>query len=283
MGDRLTGVVDGSLLAAALAAYLGLVVPLSGALAGRQLRRRLGQDGSLRLTLYRRTISRHWLLAAVTVGVAAASKISPSALGLRWPRLVSPGPASVVAETALLVTVAIAVTVLAGHRPPRTIATLLPATHQERTLYAGMAVTAGVVEELLFRGFLMQYATGVLGWSWQSAAGASTVAFGISHLYQGPATAGAAALIGLGFAESYALTGSLLVAMLLHVALDLRVLARPRTQPLGPGTQPLGPGTQKCSGASKGSSRSPVWNTCGRDESVPSPASSSRVGAVADA
>ncbi len=292
MWDRLPGVALGSAAAGALAAYLVLVVPVSGALAGQQLRRRLGQDGTLRLTVYRRTISRHWLLAGVAVGVAGAAKMPVSALGFRWPRLTGSGPAGLLAGAAMLVTVAIAAAVLAGSRPLRPIAGLLPVTPEERRLYAGVAVTAGIVEELLFRGFLMQYATGVLGWSWQSAAAASTVAFGVSHLYQGPATAAAAALIGLGFAESYTLTASLLVPVLLHVALDLRVLARPGT----PSSGRRGRRTcraqkcsaqkcsaQKCSGASNPSSRSPVWNTCGGDASVPSPASSNRVGAVVDA
>jgi membrane protease YdiL (CAAX protease family) len=168
--------------------------------------------------------------------------------------------------------VSVALFVLAGHSSAGAITGLLPANREERTLYAGVAVTAGIVEELLFRGFLMQYAVGVLGWSWQSAAFASAVAFGVSHLYQGPATAGTAALIGLGFAESYALTASLLVPVLLHIALDLRVLTRANVS-----------STQKCKTPRRLSIRSPEWKTRGAEVSVPSPATNSSVGAFADA
>ncbi len=195
-----------------------------------------------------------------------------SSLGVRGPRLIVSGPTGFVTEAALLLVVSVAVFVLAGYRPAAAIAGLLPATPQERTLYAGVAVTAGVVEELLFRGFLMQYAIGTLGWSWQSAALASAVAFGVSHLYQGPVTAGTAALIGLGFAESYALTASLLVPVLLHTALDLRVLARVGVS-----------STQKCRTPRRLSIRSPEWKTRGAEVSVPSPATNNSVGAVADA
>ena len=265
-------VTGGSVAAGALAAYLVLAVPVSGALGGREWRRRLAQDCRLRLTVYRRTISRHWMLAGLAVGVGGLANMPVSALGVRSPRLIVPGPAGFIAETALLLVVTVAVFVLAGRRPTGPIAGLLPTTREERTLYAGVAVTAGVVEELLFRGFLMQYATGVLGWSWQSAALASALAFGISHLYQGVATAGAAALIGLGFAESYTLTASLLVPVLLHVALDLRVLVW-----LGASSG------QKCKSPSRPSIRSPRWKTRGEELSVPSPATNNSVGAVVEA
>lgn len=231
MWDRLPAITGSTVAPGALAAYLALVVPLSGLFSGRELRRRLQQDGTLRLAVYRRAISRHWLLAGAAVAVARSAHMPLSALGIRGPRLALPGPAGFVTEAALLLTVGIAVMALAGRRGSMTTARLLPGSREERTLYAGVALTAGIVEELLFRGFLMAYATGVLGWSWQSAAAASAVTFGLSHLYQGPATAATAALIGLGFAESYTLTGSLLVPVLLHVALDLRVLAWPATQP----------------------------------------------------
>ena len=44
---------------------------------------------------------------------------------------------------------------------------LLPVTPDERRLYLAVAFTAGVGEELLFRGFLLLYLTGVLDWPWQ--------------------------------------------------------------------------------------------------------------------
>jgi uncharacterized protein len=266
------GISAGSVAAGTFAAYLVLVVPLSGALGGREWRRRMAHDDRLRPAVYRRIISRHWTLAGLAVCAAAAADLPLSSLGVRSPRLIVPGPAGFAAAAALLLVVSVAVFVLAGYRPAGAIAGLLPATREERTLYTGVAVTAGVVEELLFRGFLMQYAIGVLGWSWQSAAAASAVAFGVSHLYQGLATAGTAALIGLGFAESYALTASLLVPVLLHVALDLRVVGRVRVS-----------GGQKCKSPSRLSIRSPEWKTRGAEASVPSPATNSSVGAVADA
>jgi membrane protease YdiL (CAAX protease family) len=275
--DWLPAVSGSSVASAMLAAYLVLGIPAAGLITRRGLRQEPAPGSDLRLAIYRGAISRQWLLAGVAVGIAGLAGLPVSALGLRGPRLVVAGVAGFLAEAALLVTVAIAVMVLAGRAPGRTIAGLLPVTREERTLYAGVAVTAGFVEELLFRGFLMQYAMATVGWSWQSAALASAAAFGISHLYQGPTTALRAAMVGFGFAESYTLTGSLLVPVLLHIALDLRVLA-------WPGARPLGSGGQKCSGASESSSRSPVWNTCGDPgASTPSPSTSSRVGAVLDA
>ena len=255
-----------------LATYLVIVMPISALATRRELGRRLDDGRGLRMGFYRQAISRGWLLAGVTIGVAGLARQPMSALGLRGPRLMSQGPAALVVEVMLLVIVATGIFTLAGRTPGRATAILLPRTRDERAIYGLVAVSAGVVEELLFRGFLMGYAMGGLGWSWQQASAASAVAFGVSHLYQGPATAAAATLIGFGFAESYTLTGSLLAPVLLHIALDLRVLTWP---------QPSDP--QKCRGVSGPSSRSPVWNTRAGEARVPSPATKSRVGAVADA
>ena len=80
-------------------------VPVSGALGGREWRRRLAQDERLRPAVYRRTISRHWMLAGLAVGIAGLADMPLSALGVRGPRLIVPGPAAFVAEAALLLVV----------------------------------------------------------------------------------------------------------------------------------------------------------------------------------
>jgi membrane protease YdiL (CAAX protease family) len=59
----------------------------------------------------------------------------------------------------------------------------------------------------------------------------SSVIFGLQHLYQGAGGATATALVGLLFALVFLLTGNLLASVVLHSALDLRMLLvlRPAT------------------------------------------------------
>jgi membrane protease YdiL (CAAX protease family) len=103
----------------------------------------------------------------------------------------------------------------------------LPVTRSERWLFAAVAVTAGICEETLYRGFLMRY----FGEQWHLAAVAavllSSAVFGIAHEYQGVRGMILAGILGIVFAALYLLTGSLLLSMVLHAAIDLRILIFP--------------------------------------------------------
>jgi membrane protease YdiL (CAAX protease family) len=101
----------------------------------------------------------------------------------------------------------------------------LPGRRQEYHWFAVLCVTAGICEEVVFRGFLFTY-FGV--WPWHlGLAGAffvSAAAFGIGHAYQGwkgiLGTGVAGMLLGLLFVW----TGSLWVPMAVHAVVDLRGL-----------------------------------------------------------
>jgi membrane protease YdiL (CAAX protease family) len=96
---------------------------------------------------------------------------------------------------------------------------MLPHTRGELALFRGLSVTAGICEELLFRGFLIWYLghyTGVI-----QAALLSSVAFGVGHAYQGPRGIAVTALIGAFMSGVYLLSGSLILPMIIHVLMDL--------------------------------------------------------------
>jgi membrane protease YdiL (CAAX protease family) len=105
---------------------------------------------------------------------------------------------------------------------------LLPATAQEKRVFAGLAITAGICEELLFRGFGIAY----VRWLWPGASDAALIAltaasFGLVHLYQGARGVVLTTLVGAYLASVTVSAGSLLPAMVMHALLDLRVLALP--------------------------------------------------------
>lgn len=101
---------------------------------------------------------------------------------------------------------------------------LFPATRQERRWWIVVALTAGICEEIAFRGFLLQYLRNVWGFGLGIAILVSCVVFGLQHLYQGAKGAAGTAFLGALFALLFVMSGSLLLPIVLHAVTDLRLL-----------------------------------------------------------
>ncbi len=101
----------------------------------------------------------------------------------------------------------------------------LPARWTERRWFAFLCVTAGICEEILFRGFLLHYLH-VFPWTLNLTLALLIAAliFGLQHLYQGAGGAASTVVIGLLFSLLFLLTGNLLLPMILHAVMDLRML-----------------------------------------------------------
>jgi uncharacterized protein len=107
---------------------------------------------------------------------------------------------------------------------------LLPVTRRERYLWAAAAISAGICEEIVFRGWLLStlHSTAKLsGWALILITAAL---FGLAHAYQGVTGVLATAFAGLFFCVLYVVTGSLLVPILLHALVDLRFAFLPAPQ-----------------------------------------------------
>ena len=97
---------------------------------------------------------------------------------------------------------------------------MFPSTPAQMVTFRWVALTAGITEELLFRGFLIW---ALAHWMpvWAAAA-LSLAIFTLAHLYQGTARALVGVLIAGGVMTALTLvSGSLLPAMILHIAVDL--------------------------------------------------------------
>jgi membrane protease YdiL (CAAX protease family) len=98
---------------------------------------------------------------------------------------------------------------------------LIPRTRRERQLAVLAAVTAGVCEEVVFRGLLIAAGIGLLGLRPFTSLLLAAAVFGLGHAYQGAANVVRTAVMGVLLGVLYLLSGSLLLPAVLHTAIDL--------------------------------------------------------------
>lgn len=98
------------------------------------------------------------------------------------------------------------------------LAHFLPHNRREVNAIYGLSLTAGIVEEVIYRGFVIWYLS--LYMPMWSAVLLSSIIFGASHSYQGVSGAVRCGMIGLAFAGLYLLTGSIWLPMLGHFLFD---------------------------------------------------------------
>ncbi len=103
------------------------------------------------------------------------------------------------------------------------IGALLPRTRGELPYGVGLAVSAGVFEETMFRLALPALLFGILP-SGPLAFAAATLLFGALHLYQKWVGVLTATLLGIVFAYLYLVSGTIVVPIIVHTLVDLRSL-----------------------------------------------------------
>src|SRR4029077_18650022 len=96
---------------------------------------------------------------------------------------------------------------------------LLPHSRDELRWFTALSVTAGVCEELLYRGFLFWVLKAYVGIALAALIG--VILFGALHLYQGKRGAFKAGMAGLAMTIIVLLTGWLVPAMVVHALVDL--------------------------------------------------------------
>ncbi len=96
---------------------------------------------------------------------------------------------------------------------------MLPDTRKSLRSFAGLSLTAGIVEEIVYRGYVFWYLAHFLP-AWAVVFVAALV-FGVGHSYQGAANALRVTLVALAFGAYYLLTGSVWLPIVAHALLDL--------------------------------------------------------------
>ena len=99
------------------------------------------------------------------------------------------------------------------------LAFVTPSTYPEMRRFTWVGITAGIVEELIFRGYVVWYFSAFVPlWS---AIVITAMAFGIGHAYQGLGGMLKTGAVGLFLGFLYWFSGSIWAPMFLHAATDV--------------------------------------------------------------
>jgi membrane protease YdiL (CAAX protease family) len=109
---------------------------------------------------------------------------------------------------------------LLGASSAKTVDSLLPTSPLEIVVWIGVSITAGICEELAFRGFLQRQfhaLTGNIG----LAVLCQGMVFGLFHAYQGWKNVGVISLLGILFGALAAWRGNLRTNVIVHAWADI--------------------------------------------------------------
>ena len=179
-----------------------------------------------RLTLYASTIAFQWLAVAVVAWRAWAHGYTAVELGLVTHDRTKIMLVSIVG-TVTIATLQWLNLRRVGRLPVKARGSLqavaeriLPQSTVELLLFLALAITAGLCEEFLYRGFAIAVLARLGSPVWMVVL-ASSILFGLAHLYQGRGGLVSTLVIGTVFATARILYGSLVPAIFWHSAVDV--------------------------------------------------------------
>jgi uncharacterized protein len=223
----------------------------------RQLKQDIaGGVAGARLRMYRETLAFEWisaLLALLALGFDW-SKLNPKTLDLDHSPLLQQFSASGRVDPGLLTAIVaglaggivfgfigiVAVRLRANRLAAKTAAgapdapqpwwrkltpdfdALVPVTPRERLVFAVVAISAGICEEIVFRGWLLGTLHGTVGLHGTALILVAAAMFGLAHTYQRITGVLLTGIVGAVFCVLYVATGSLLVPIALHILMDVR-------------------------------------------------------------
>lgn len=218
--------------------YLTVAAPVSGYFELKKLKKFESSSENKKLKEYRHIIIWSWIPVILIFLQIPLSDMTPGNLGFRW-ITINPNafsnwiviPFIVVCLIYFLYNVYLIINLKtdekvraeASKKLPDDVMLLLPVTKREKKTWVYVALTAGITEEIVYRGYLffaLEFLFPSLSIFYTLLI--STVLFGIGHLYQGK-EAVKPVILGLLFGFSYIIFDSIIPVMLLHITQDLVV------------------------------------------------------------
>ncbi|HET9947986.1 MAG TPA: CPBP family intramembrane glutamic endopeptidase [Longimicrobiales bacterium] len=174
-----------------------------------------------RLPAYWSSMAVHWLLGSASWLVGTAGGAGPEGVGLApiGPVALAAWSGALLAGGLLVMLASKHVTAALGADESRALRALLPRSAREKRVFALLSLTAGLAEELAYRGYLILTLAPLLGTA--GAAVLSSLLFGVVHAYQGVLGVARTAVLGGALAAGFLVAGSLWPAIVGHALIDL--------------------------------------------------------------
>ncbi len=205
---------------------LAVIVPWRGWVRLQRLLAMPSISSRDRVSLYLTSIAAQWIVTTVIAWRAFARGFSLASLGVKFEPLW---------ELLLFGALGAALIGLAhwfnlrrvsrsknpaADRIKAVAAKIFPHTNREAAIFCSLAVTAGICEEFLYRGFVFGALTHLSAPIW-SVLLVSSVFFGLAHAYQGPGGMLGTLILGTVFGLVRILYDSLVPVVFWHVAVDI--------------------------------------------------------------
>jgi membrane protease YdiL (CAAX protease family) len=206
--------------------FLSVVLPWRGRERMRRFMAQPEVSGRERIRLYFSTILFQWMMAWIVAWRAFARGLTPPQLGLAAVRVPSVILLTLVGATLIAGAHWMNLRRMAGSNHPaaeklRAMAVrLFPRSAAETVLFTVLAVTAGICEEFIFRGFVIAalFRAGLPAWG---AVLLSSLMFGVAHLYQGKGGSAGTGILGVLFASVRITFHSIFPVVIWHAVLDI--------------------------------------------------------------
>ena len=214
--------------------FLSVVIPWRGYTRLKKLLALPSVDTREKLVLYAVTIAFQWVLVGLVAWRSLVRGLTLQELGLgsqNWVETVVAGVFGAILIGGLQWLNLRRIGRMEGEAPEllRKLAKrLLPVNFMEYLPYSALAITAGVCEEFVYRGFVIA-AISRVGLPLGLIVIISSVLFGLAHAYQGRSGILSTGIFGVFLAIGRLSLGSLVPVMMWHAALDLAAgLAAPK-------------------------------------------------------
>lgn len=209
--------------------FFTLAVPYLSAKSYPQIKDELEKKNSgFREQLYRAASIQQWVIVTLILGLCSYNDRDWAALGFN-PLVDS--PAVFIGVVLLFAYASFSLMVLnRAQRLPKTDAWLRkwinnapgkevgPTTEREMQWFTWVSLTAGICEEIIYRGYLFWYFSSYTDvWA---ALIITSFLFGLNHSYQGVRGVFITGVLGFALGSIYILTDSLIIPILLHAMID---------------------------------------------------------------
>ena len=216
----------------AVFAFLAVFVPVWGWFDHRSfLRRESVADTDVLSAEYMKTMALHGVIAASVLVTWFVLGRDWAALGFRDPNLAGNFRIGSLIAAALLIGMVLNLLggLVSGKGDPARLkaygqlAPFLPKTPRQHRWGMALSVSAGVAEEIAYRGFVMWMLAFFM--PVYAVIAVQALVFGLAHAYQGWGGAVGTAILGAVIGLVYWATGSLFLPILLHVLVDAMSLS----------------------------------------------------------